>query len=515
MKIKVAVKLLISLSLLSTLGVTSLVQAESKKVEKPVNQIAIGQRHFLVLGRDGTIWSAGENSGQLGRESDAEFDDLKAIPSATDMVGISAGTNSSYGITKQGKVLSWQKTNSGLESGFSSLNNVKTVAEGKNFYAVLTEEGTVWTWGINSVGQLGLGERLKKRDIPTLVPNLEKVTEIAAGYMTTYALQEDGTLWGWGALQNGNTNLSFDPVQIEFPTKIKHVYSTFFRNYNSSFINTIAVIDVNNNVWMWGDNFFGQLGDGTHENRIVPKIIAGLGPVKQMALGKTHVLALKMDGTVWAWGRNIYGQLGDGTKEERLFPTQVPGLLDIDSVAAGDGNISGAVSKTSQIYIWGQDLRYPSEYNDGKALTSPQLITINDQPKEEIMMLDKPENLKLKVVNSSSVQLSWDQPKAQNELEDGYNIYQNNVIIGSTKEKNFIINNLDATKEYNFYIKAKATSGQESEASNTVKKRGIGKYTYVYNSSGQLTSIIYESGKRISYEYDKNGNLKKTTVVNP
>lgn len=510
MKIKVAVKLLISLSLILTMSVTSTIYAEESKADKAVNQISIGTQHFLVLGRDGTIWSAGQNNGQLGRVSDSVFDDLKAIPSAKDMVGISTGRFSSYGITKNGKVLNWQNSSSNLDTIFSSLNNVKTVVEGSNYHAVLTTEGNVWTWGVGFYGQLGLGDRDARKE-PTLVPNLDKVTEIAIVGQTTLAIQEDGTLWGWGSnasyeLGNGNTNESFVPVRIDIPTKIKHIYSNFSSN--------VAVIDVNDAVWMWGSNSNGQLGDGTKESRKFPAINDGLGKVKQLALGRSHVLALKQDGTVWAWGNNASGQLGDGTTSERLLPVKVPGLSEVDSVAAGQGPISGAVSKSSQIYIWGQEIRSLSEYNAGKKLISPQLITINDQP-IVVVPINKPENLKLKIVNSSSVQLSWDQLKAQNELEDGYNIYQNNVMIGSTKEKNFIINNLDATKEYNFYIKAKATSGLESEASNTVKKRGIGKYTYVYNSSGQLTSIIYESGKRISYEYDKNGNLKKTTVVNP
>ncbi|MCP1132779.1 fibronectin type III domain-containing protein [Paenibacillus polysaccharolyticus] len=511
MKIKVAVKLLISLSLILTMGFTSTIQAEESKADKAVNQISIGWYHFSVLGRDGTIWSAGANNGQMGSETD-EVIDLKPLTNSSDIASVYAGPFTNYGINKNGKVVSWQHSNSVRNSSsvFSSLENVKKLVEGLDSYAVLTTEGNVWMWGTGNAGQLGQGD-LKPRDVPTLVPNLEKITDVAIVLQSTFAIQEDGTLWGWGANNvyqgNGITDKSLVPVRIDIPVKIKHIYS----NTNT---NTVAAIDVNNDVWMWGSNADGQLGNGTKVYRKFPAINDVLGKVKQLALGRYHVIALKQDGTVWAWGNNASGQLGDGTTLERLSPVQVLGLSEVDSIAAGSESINGAVSKSSQIYIWGQAVRSLSDFDTKKILTTPQLITIDDEPKVTAP-INKPENLKLKVVNSSSVQLSWDQPKAQNELEYGYNIYQNNVMIGSTKEKNFIINNLDATKEYNFYIKAKATSGQESEASNTVKKRGIGKYTYVYNSSGQLTSIIYESGKRISYEYDKNGNLKKTTVVNP
>ncbi|PJN61863.1 hypothetical protein PAEAM_14250 [Paenibacillus sp. GM1FR] len=512
MEIKKVIFLLITVSVILALSatITITVKAEVDKSENAVNQISIGTQHFLVKGRDGTVWSAGYNSeGQLGRTFDGVFDDIKLIPSVTEIGGISTGSFSSYGINKKGQVLDWHRSSSTSESVFSSLKKVKTVAEGANFYAVLTIDGKVWTWGTGYIGQLGLGDN-ESRSVPTIVPDLDKVTEIAVGKQSVYALKEDGTVWGWGdnksyQLANGGTDNSLVPVQVEIPMKIKHIYQSL-NGYS-------AAIDVNNDVWMWGSNSYGQLGDGTKTVRKSPEVSTNLSSVEQLALGKSHVLALKIDGSVWAWGNNANGQLGDNTTEERLLPIQIPGLSEVDSIAAGNGFISGAVSKTSQIYIWGQDVRSMSDMSLGR-LTSPRLITIDDQPKV-ISSIEKPANLKLKVINTSSVQLSWDKLKEQYEQWDGYNVYQNNVMIGNTKENNFIINNLDVTKEYSFFVKTKGTSGNESEASNNVRKRKTEKYSYIYNFSGQLTDILFESGKKISYEYDKNGNLKKTTVVNP
>ncbi|PQP80456.1 hypothetical protein C0Q44_27120 [Paenibacillus sp. PCH8] len=238
-----------------------------------------------------------------------------------------------------------------------------------------------------------------------------------------------------------------------------------------------------------------------------PALDMDIGPIKQLALGSNHALGLKEDGTVLAWGNNSYGQLGDDTKITHLAPGIVLGLTDIYSITAGN-NASGAVSYSSDIYLWGKD------FYQSNSITSPKRIFIDDQP-GEFLPIEKPENLKLKFISATSVQLSWDQSKGRYNDWDRFNVYRNNQIIGTTKDKTITISNLDLTKEHNFFVTTKGILGNESVASNIVKKRGIEKYSYIYNSSEQLMSILFESGKKISYEYDKNGNLKKTTIVKP
>ncbi len=86
-------------------------------------------------------------------------------------------------------------------------------------------------------------------------------------------------------------------------------------------------------VWAWGDNEFGQLGDGTTIVSIIPVQIPGLNGVIALAAGRNHTVALKSDGTVWAWGFNAYGQLGDGTTTDRHTPVQVSGLSGVTSLS--------------------------------------------------------------------------------------------------------------------------------------------------------------------------------------
>lgn len=105
-------------------------------------------------------------------------------------------------------------------------------------------------------------------------------------------------------------------------------------------------------VWAWGDNYAGNLGDGTDDDRGVPRQVVGLGGVIAVAAGYSHSLALKGDGTVWAWGSNYDWQLGDGTEVDAWTPQQVAGLDHITAIAAGEHH-SLAVSVDGTVWAWG------------------------------------------------------------------------------------------------------------------------------------------------------------------
>ena len=150
----------------------------------------------------------------------------------------------------------------------SSLTDVIKIASGGYHNVALMSDGTVYAWGLNDVGQLGDGTTTT-RTAPIQVSGLETVTEIAAGENHTVALKSNGTVYAWG--------------------------------YNSS----------------------GQLGDGTTTIRSTPVQVLGVGgvgtltDVTQIAAGAYFTVAVKSSDTVCAWGQNNYGQLGDGTTTER------------------------------------------------------------------------------------------------------------------------------------------------------------------------------------------------------
>ncbi len=108
------------------------------------------------------------------------------------------------------------------------------------------------------------------------------------------------------------------------------------------------------NAWGWGENYWGQLGDGTYTDRHTPVKASGLTNVKDVAGGGLFSVWLKSDGTVWAWGNNYYGQLGDGTTTNRHTPVKVSGLTGAVHVVNGS-NHSMALKKDGTVWAWGSN----------------------------------------------------------------------------------------------------------------------------------------------------------------
>lgn len=110
-------------------------------------------------------------------------------------------------------------------------------------------------------------------------------------------------------------------------------------------------------MWAWGNNYFGELGDGTTTNRSLPVQVAGLpAPAVAIAMRRAHSYAVLNNGTLWAWGWNADGELGNGTDGSTLWyrptPGPVSGLTSVAGVAAGDTH-SLAVKTDGSVWAWG------------------------------------------------------------------------------------------------------------------------------------------------------------------
>jgi alpha-tubulin suppressor-like RCC1 family protein len=199
----------------------------------------------------------------------------------------------------------------------------------------LKADGTVWGWANNDKGQAGVGGTAVLSG-PTKGP-LSNVIAISGGSGETgLALKSDGTVWSWGRGINGELGRGSSPA---FDTSVLQIGG----------LSNIVAISMGNQhamalksdgtVWAWGDNFYGELGDGTTTNRNIPVQVPGLASCVAIAANGNagaHSMALKSDGTVWTWGHNANGQLGDGTSISfRTSPIQVPGLNGVTKISAG------------------------------------------------------------------------------------------------------------------------------------------------------------------------------------
>lgn len=235
--------------------------------------------------------------------------------------------------------------------------------------AVVTSNGTLWTWGTNWSGQLGDGTTTV-RALPVAPSGMTSVTVVATGDSHTVAVKSDGTAWGWGAnssgqVGDGTTTQRNAPVQI---TSLSNVVAVAAGASHS------LALKSDGTLFAWGSNAQGQLGDGTTTQRLLPVQVSVLTSVIAIAAANNHSLALKSDGTLWAWGSNGNGQLGDGTTTQRNAPVQVPSLTSVTAIAAGAAH-SLALKSDGSAWAWGYNAM--GQLGDGTTTqrTSPVAVT--------------------------------------------------------------------------------------------------------------------------------------------
>jgi alpha-tubulin suppressor-like RCC1 family protein len=236
----------------------------------------------------------------------------------------------------------------------TALSGVVQVVAGGESTCALIKDGSVKCWGKNEFGQLGDGTT-RDRNTPVAVVGIqESVKAIALGGDHACALSESGAVQCWGKndvgqLGNGTTQDSLSPVMVA------GLESGVAAIAASAWDGTTCALTVAGGVKCWGDNFGGQIGDGSADGSPVPVDVSGLDQgVTAIAVGQqSHVCALTAQGKVVCWGTNGAGQLGDGTTENRSQPVEVRGLTGrIVQITAGFGHTC-ALDEAGEVFCWG------------------------------------------------------------------------------------------------------------------------------------------------------------------
>jgi alpha-tubulin suppressor-like RCC1 family protein len=252
---------------------------------------------------------------------------------------------------------------------------LKSIAAGYYHTCALLSTGAVKCWGSNEYGQLADGTT-KERHSAVLTAGISGTVEsLSSGAQHTCALIQGGTVecWGWnesGQLGNGTTGEHQPPHPVTGLTGVVSI--------SAGGIHTCALL-TGGAVKCWGDNRFGQLGNGSTENSDVPVDVSGLDSgVLAIAAGGLHTCALLAAGALRCWGNNQFGQLGDGTTSDRKVPAAPKLSGSVRTMAAGTAHTC-ALLTSGAMRCWGDD-EGGQLGNDEETVSHPTPVAVQDLP---------------------------------------------------------------------------------------------------------------------------------------
>ncbi|MEU1086707.1 Ig-like domain repeat protein [Streptomyces sp. NPDC005892] len=371
-----------------------------------VTAVSGGYGHSVALTSTGEVLAWGQNdAGQLG---DGTFTNSTvpvevSLPAGTRVTAIDSGDDFVLALTSAGDVLAWgynewgqlgngttgTDSNVPVEVDLPAGATVTEISAGAGHALALTSAGEVLSWGDNDLGQLGDGTTTS-RDEPAAV-DLPAGTArtIAAGDDHSLALSSTGSTLAWGyngdgQLGDGTTTTRTRPVETHVPDGVTVTSLAAGSGFQSFALTTT------DEVLAWGDNSYGQLGDGTTTRRTVPvEVSLPTGTrVTSIDSGDDHTVALTSTGDVLAWGYNRYGQVGDGTTTNHSVPVEVALPTGTIALAIGTGSyhslaVADEPSTTTTLTV------DPSEADVDEAVTFTATVTCNvDTPTGDVTFTD-------------------------------------------------------------------------------------------------------------------------------
>lgn len=346
---------------------TGLTQSAVRRADFVITgAIAAGQHHTLVLKEDGTVWAYGLNwNGQIGNGTAA--DALTPVQVLTGAVAIAAGYQHSLAVKADGTVWTWGRndasqlgrTGSSLTPAqMTGVTNAVAVAGGTLHSLVLKADGTVWAVGGNGSGQIGDGS-ITTRTTAVQVLGLSGATAIAAGADFSAAIQSNSAGAGWvytwgqntvGQLGEASLVNRLAPVRVPLATPALDIAAGG---------STLAVRLADLTVATAGLNTSGQLGIGTLVNSATPRVLASIPGARHVAVGAQHTLAQDSRGRVFGWGSNGTTRLGAGdsigagiTNATTPYTTLFTGVLGLAAGSEHTVAITASGGVVGAGYAW-------------------------------------------------------------------------------------------------------------------------------------------------------------------
>jgi len=340
-------------------------------------QISAGKNYNLAIDANNKIYSWGRNAvGQLGQGTvSSPTSSPTIVEGSMSWKHVSAGEQHALAIASNNRLYAWGGNfhgsgatyhyTTGLRSdpvqmpaveSFDSPANYSFVqhASGNNFHVAIRQDGTLWSWGFNNYGQLGLNDIIA-RSSPAQIDS-GSWSKVFAGDSFAAAINANNKLFMWGINDhgqlgtrgNGSTINRSSPLQVGIETVSYSMVAA-----GDSF--SMGIQANTGHLFAWGENNAGQLGQNNTINTSSPVQI-GSEQWLTVQAGQSHVIAIKQNGTLWAWGGNSVGELGDGTTVLKSSPIQIGTANNWFTISSEPlGRFTLALTTANQLYGWGEN----------------------------------------------------------------------------------------------------------------------------------------------------------------
>lgn len=324
-----------------------------------------GRYQSMGIKADGTLWAWGYNysylPGQIGADNHWKSISWGSF-FFSNIIGHNAGIKTDgtlwcWGANEWGQLGLGDEIDRLTPTQLDKNIHWQSVACGSGHTVAIKDDGTLWSFGNNWRGQLGWGFYYNIGDkvdysSPVQIGKDNNWKSAFCGDAYTIGLKTDGTIWAWGENQYGQLGL-LSTINCPMPFQIGT--DNRWQSVSCGWYHTVA-LKSNGTLWAWGYNSTGQLGLGDTENRLSPVQVGADTDWQAVACGGLHTVALKTNGTLWAWGCNSNGQLGLGDTAKRTTPVQIGTDNHWKSVSCG-GDHTMAIKTDDSLWVWGWNLQ--------------------------------------------------------------------------------------------------------------------------------------------------------------
>lgn len=339
--------------------------ASTKTLSGPLKTSSFANGVSMAIKQDGTLWAWGyNNGGQLGLGYSGDVVSApRQVGTDTDWCSVVTDGGKAFGLKTNGTLWAWGGNGSGELGLGTSGGNMSTptqVGSSGDWASVVTwgstfaikKDGTLWAWGNNWEGWLGLGTSDGNVSTPTQVGSSLDWASVVLG-SARFGIKKDGTLWAWGSNAGGQLGLGTSGGNVSTPTQVGSSHEW------ASVVSAGATFGIKKDgtLWAWGYNTGGQLGLGyTSEAVCTPAQVGSSGGWASISSYGT-TFGVKNDGTLWAWGAYSPGgeDLGLGTSGGPVStPTQVGSSAGWANVVTTWGTTFG-IKKDGTLWAWGNN----------------------------------------------------------------------------------------------------------------------------------------------------------------